>query len=399
LSSRMRLVELPDVHLVVFMTAGMSLVAWDQLGTLEREVELYRRLRPHLGRITLVTYGNRGDQSFEDRLPGIEIVCNRWGLPSRAYRWLITRVHARSWPGAVVVKSNQTLGADVALRAARAASGAFVARCGYMLSEFTARASGAESGEAVAHAALEDVVFRAADQCVVTTAAMAAMIRARGVDAARVQVVPNYVDTDWLAPDRGARRPDRVGFVGRLDDQKNLFALVEAMRGLDAELWIAGDGPHAAALQKRVAETGGRATFLGRLPHRDLRDMLNSCTIFVLPSLYEGHPKALLEAMSCELPVIGTDVPGIREVLRDQETGWLCGTSSSDLAAAIQKLLADAELRNRLGRAARIEIVRSCGLDRVVDLELSVLARAARGRSPIGAEHPPPRLTARRHSE
>jgi glycosyltransferase involved in cell wall biosynthesis len=393
------LADVGDVHLVVFMTAGVSLAAWEEAGILEREVELYRRLRPRVAAITLVTYGRRADRRFADRMPGIRIVCNRWGLPSVLYRWLVSRVLPRLWKGTVVVKSNQTLGADVALRAARTASGAFVARCGYMLSEFTARASGAGSDEAAAHAALEDVVFRGADQCVVTTAAMAAMIRARGVDAARVHVVPNYVDTDWLAPDHGARRPDRVGFVGRLDEQKNLFALVEAMRGLDAELWIAGDGPHAAALQKRVAETGVRATFLGRLPHRDLRDMLNSCTVFVLPSHYEGHPKALLEAMSCELPVIGTDVPGIRDVLRDQETGWLCGTSSSEIAAAIEKLLADAKLRNRLGRAARIEIVRSCGLDRVVDLELNVLAGAVRGGYPIGAEHPPPRLTARRHSE
>jgi glycosyltransferase involved in cell wall biosynthesis len=107
-----------------------------------------------------------------------------------------------------------------------------------------------------------------------------------------------------------------------------------------------------------------------------LPEEINRSAVFVLPSLYEGHPKALIEAMSCGVAVVGTDVDGIRDVIRHGETGLLCEPTTDALAATLNRVLSDAALRNRLGQAAREFVVREYSLERVVALELATLAEA-----------------------
>jgi glycosyltransferase involved in cell wall biosynthesis len=77
--------------------------------------------------------------------------------------------------------------------------------------------------------------------------------------------------------------------------------------------------------------------------------------------------------MACGLPVIGADSPGIRELICHGETGWLCGTDSASIRTAIQLLLADAALRQRLGRNARRFVEENFTLDRIVEMELALL--------------------------
>lgn len=364
-----------NIHLVLFMTSDMSLSAWDQLGMFEREVALYRRLRPRLAALTIVTYGGPEDLAYSSRLPGINIVCNRWCMPLRLYRWFLARVLPRFWQGRVVVKTNQTFGADVARLAAVTAGGMFIARCGYMLSDFTAREHGDVSSRTLADKELERRTFTAADACIVTTHAMAESVAEYAVSRSRIAVVPNYVETDRLRPSyQFGNRHDRICFIGRLDDQKNVFALVEAMSAVPAELIMIGDGRHANAVKQLVDRNGARVSFLGRLDHCEIPAVLNSCAVFVLPSLYEGHPKALLEAMACGLPVVATDVPGIRDVVSHNDTGWLCSADAKSIAEALCVVLADVSLCERLGRAAREYILQTCSLDRVVELELAVLS-------------------------
>ena len=76
--------------------------------------------------------------------------------------------------------------------------------------------------------------------------------------------------------------------------------------------------------------------------------------------------------MACGLPVIGTDVPGIRELIRHGETGYLCGTSPQELREAIKTVLGDRKLQERLGRSARAFVVEHFALEKIVPLELAL---------------------------
>ena len=194
-------------------------------------------------------------------------------------------------------------------------------------------------------------------------------------------MVPNFVDTRAFAPATDPPEPGSLAFVGRLSSEKNLHPLLEALSGLDgASLTLVGDGPLRSELESRAEALGVEARFLGRVSHKRLPAILTRSEAFVLPSLYEGHPKAAIEAMACGLPVIGTDVPGIRDLVRDGETGVLSGTGAEELRGAVERVLGDPGLRERLGREA-CAAAQELSLERIVDLEEEVLERAVRASS------------------
>lgn len=363
-----------SIALTLLFTRGVSLRLWEERGMLGREVALYRRLGEKGVRVAFVTHGDRRDLALAGALGGIRVVCNRHGLPGRLWRGLAPVLGAGAFRAADVVKTNQTLGAEMALRAARLWRRPLIARCGFMLSKNEALEHGPESPQARRALATEARVFQAAARVVVTTEEMRASVLGRfPALERRTVVIPNYVDTDLFCPgpEPGAG-PPRLVFVGRLAREKNVAALIEAVRGLDVDLDLIGDGPERAALAAQARDLP-RVRLLGALPHAELPARLRAATALVLPSLYEGHPKVALEAMACGLPVIASDVPGIRAVVRSGETGLLCGTDAAALRGAIRALLGDAALRGRLGRQARAFAVAHWSLDTVAERELNLL--------------------------
>ena len=192
--------RLANVRLVLFFTRGLSLRVWDEIGILDREAALYRRLASALRRITLVTYGDR-DQIYESRLGGIRVQSNRWRMSARLYERYLTTTLPWSWWGPVVVKSNQMQGADAALVAARLSKKPFIARCGYLPSDNMERTYGNDSPQAKSAQTLEQHVFSGADRIVVTTTAIRHKILHRyQLRPDRVRIIPNYVDIWMLDP-------------------------------------------------------------------------------------------------------------------------------------------------------------------------------------------------------
>ena len=364
----------PSLRLVVFLTPGVSLRTWDSLGMFHRETALYHALAARGVHVSLLSYGDGADRRYQDELPGIDILCNRWGLPPAWYAHLIPVLHGWHLGRASVFKTNQARGGRIALRAARLWRKPLIARAGYMWSDFAAREHGDGSSVRARALEAERELFRHADRVVVTTEEMARGVAERVPEASdRTTVVPNYVDTDLFSPQPDRRTERHLVFVGRLSPQKNVEALLEAVEPLDVTLSIIGSGELEAALQERFGTMDGRVRWEGNIPNQELPARLNKATLFVLPSHYEGHPKALIEAMACGVPVVGGDSPGIRELIRHGETGWLCGTDAASIRAAVQELLARPDLRTELGRNARRFVEERFALIDVADRELALL--------------------------
>jgi len=368
-------ISLARIHLILFMSRGMSLQAWDHSGLFEREVALYKALIQKLAGVTLATYGGPEDLSFLDRLGGIDVVCNRWRLPDTLYAWLLPWFLRRCARGKIIVKSNQTSGADLALNVARSLNAPFIARSGYPLRRFTEREYPTGSTQIQAAVELERSTFSSANHIIVTTECMKAQIEDDyGVPVSRVSVVPNYVRTDVFRPNTEIPKvPRRIWFVGRLEPQKNLEALLTAAGEARASLHLVGEGSLRPSLEKKAHAEEIDATFYGNVPHLKLSDMLLTGEAFVLPSLYEGHPKTLLEAMACGLPVISAAVPGIREIIEHGVTGFLCSPDVPSIRDAIQTVLSDKALRDRLGQAAREKVAEDNSLERIAGLEEEIL--------------------------
>lgn len=201
---------------------------------------------------------------------------------------------------------------------------------------------------------------------------------AKFVGEEKIWVIPNGVITD-LFP-QAEERVDRyrVAFVGRLARQKNLFSLVLAAkilrdRGISIELLFVGDGPLRNELAALASELGVPLRIMGNISHDKVSSVLRSCSLFVLPSYVEGHPKALLEAMACGLPVVGTDVEGINEVISDGVNGLLASTEAKSLADKMQALLEDRELAKALGSSARQLVLEKYDLSRILEKECELM--------------------------
>lgn len=146
--------------------------------------------------------------------------------------------------------------------------------------------------------------------------------------------------------------------VARLDRQKGHMFLLEAAQSLpNVRFALAGEGQARAALEDRARALGveDRVLFLGA--RDDIPQLLACCDLFVLPSLYEGLPLSILEAMAAGRPVVASAIPGVDEAVVHNETGLLAPPGNAvALARAMDRLLTDAALRQRLVRAARLRV-------------------------------------------
>lgn len=164
-----------------------------------------------------------------------------------------------------------------------------------------------------------------------------------------------------------------VGTVGRLHPDKGYAYLLEAVPVVldhvpDAHFVIVGEGRERSALEEQAASLGAsdHISFLGE--RLDVPSLLRQFDVFVLPSLREGMPNALLEAMAAGLPVVASGVGGILEIVRDGDNGLLVQPGCAEsLAAAIVRLCTNLELRQELALAARQSVVeRFGGIEREV---------------------------------
>lgn len=206
-----------------------------------------------------------------------------------------------------------------------------------------------------------------------------------------VVVIENGVDTSRYAASKCVQddlgcEPGTVvvGGVGRLSREKGFHGLIDGVdlarrRGIPLSLVLAGDGLERGALEQRASALGldGNVRFLG--VRSDPRPVYGALDIFVLPSLEEGSPNALLEAMACGRAVVATRVGGVPEIIEHERSGLLVEPGSPPaLAEAITRLAADPLLRQRLGQEAancvreRFDIARM--VERHAELYRSLLA-------------------------
>lgn len=350
-------------RLGLLFTLNVALEDWRRQGLLEREAQVYDDLLT-LGVYDEIYWFTNGPDNPSDRR----------GLPDRVsiipmprflnhplgkllYSLLMPLLHARQLNACTVLKTNQLPGAWTAVLAARLFSKPLILRAGYLWS-WTARKNKEATGrftrklDCIA-SLVERWAYSRATIAIVTTTSQKSYVESRYPSAVgKIRVIPNAVETERFKPSTPADNA-RLIFVGRLSPEKNVAALVDAIRDIPCELDIYGDGDLRADLERQAKSSAVTVRFHGSISNAQLPGVLTAHQIFVLPSLYEGLPKALLEAMSCGLPTIGSDVADINQVIRHGENGWLCAPTAAGIREAVTTLLKDRPLAHRLGQTAR----------------------------------------------
>jgi L-malate glycosyltransferase len=208
------------------------------------------------------------------------------------------------------------------------------------------------------------------------------LMEKHGVQEGRISVVPNGVDTDFFIPDSTqAFTSPIILYAGRLVKQKDPLTLLEAFHLIhqvipDARLLIVGNGSLRVqldqfikrhSLEKHVSLISGTA---------DIRKYMQQARIFLLPSLYEGSPNILIEAMACGLPVVATRTSGIPELVDHEENGYLVSPGDAKKMAEFSvRLLLDDSLRNDMATQARSRVVTHHTLEDCVRLTEEILLK------------------------
>jgi glycosyltransferase involved in cell wall biosynthesis len=219
-------------------------------------------------------------------------------------------------------------------------------------------------------------------------------VAARTCSPERTVVVHNAVDAAAVAVTRFDQSVSRIVSVGRFKYPKDFATLIEAFARLDPNFRAAlvGDGPERAAIEAAVRRHGlaERVELLGE--RADVPALLAESDVFVLSSRSEGLPVSVLEAMAARLPVVATAVGGLPELVVEGQTGYLVSPGDPGaLAAALRPLLADRDLRSRLGDAGRARVEERFDLTRFRHAHLDLYRRELeRFGLPLPAAEPEP---------
>lgn len=337
------------MKLGLFFTNNVSLKTWEKTGNLSREIKPYIKLLDYFEKIYFLTYGKN-----EPAIAGIKI------LPASIFNKELKYID--------VFKTNQINGSFVAVFAKIIYGKKLVARQGYQWSIF-AKNKKVPFFKRIIISFIERITYAISDAIMVSSKAdREYIIKKYKLNPEKVHYIPNYIDTD-LFKHMDVEKENRICTVAKLEKQKNLASLIDAVKDLKIGLTIFGSGSLEESLKKNLPSNVKIIRFIenDKLPVE-----INKSKLFILPSYYEGCPKALLEAMSCQVPVIGTNVEGIKEIINHKENGYLCETSSASIKNAIEEVLSDVKMQEKIAAGARKTIADNFSLDIIFEKETKI---------------------------
>ena len=343
-------------------------------------------------RISVVSHGGREDYAYASQFPDMRILCNSLGIPARVYDRRVHQVHWRQILRSQVARSFDANGLIATMRAGWAWHMPVIAHASYLPSELLSTTNPGEKRLIERQRGRERVALGNAALVSVPTQELAdKIVELVPATATKLIIMPNFVDPEKFRPIPSTKPYDLV-YVGRISAEKNLSALLEAVKHSGITIAMIGGGATSEfggsadseilKLKERFGDLDGNIDWQGVINNQDLPRIINQAKAFVLCSLSEGHPRALIEAMACGMPIIGSNVPGIQNVLQHEVTGYLCDTDADSIAAAISTVLSKPALMQKMGENARKFAVDNYSLEQLAQREYELLIDIAR-RNPV----------------
>lgn len=332
------------------MTKGMSLQIWHTVGVFEREIAGYIELAKRFNKIFIISYGDSIEKQFQNKLPeNIEILYKSGKFRNLFYQFLIPFRFRNQLRQCDFLKTNQIYGSLPAILARiffRRPK--LIVRSGYIasLNAFLYKKSFLNR---LLTNALEYLAYRLCNKAFITTKENRDfLVKKYPFLGKKISILNNGIDIDIFKPIETEKIYD-IGYVGRLNKDKNLLNLLKAAKRLNLKICFVGRGEEKDNLEKFAQTNNISLKIIDCVENYKLPPFYNQCRIFVFPSLHEGNPKALLEAMACELPVIGCNVVGVKNIIKNGINGLLINPDADSLKKAIIRMSKeDAGLKSRI---------------------------------------------------
>ncbi len=351
-------------NLLFCMTPGVGLNTWKNIGSMNRELRPYVEYVRRGWKVKILTF----DMDELPELPeGIEVI----RFPHHYLLWFLpwTSRDLGSW--ADVIKTNQSNRAHYYTRAAKHWEKPVLLRSGYVYGECLETTNGLTL-EVRRYQKKEAKAFQEATHCQVPTKETSDWVQKRyDIPKEKISVVPNFVDTDIFKPIEGIQKKDKsIISVGRLAPIKQFGLLINACAAISGcTLTIVGEGPEGQYLENLAKEQEVNLNLPGNLPNEELPKMLQEHRVFALTSKWEGHPKALIEAMACGMSCVGIETVGINNLIKHGENGWLVKPTVQDIKDGINMILKDTTISESLGKNAHKFVKETFSFEGCFDLE------------------------------
>ncbi|GIW23816.1 glycosyltransferase family 4 protein [Meiothermus sp.] len=222
------------------------------------------------------------------------------------------------------------------------------------------------------------------DRFIVLTEYERSVFAKGGLEANKITLKPNFVHPD---PGAGTGQGGYALFVGRLSPEKGIDVLLEAWKGLDFPLKIAGDGPLGPQVAAAV-QSLPQVEWLGRQPREQIFSLMQNAAFLVFPSItYEGFPMTLAEAFATGLPVLASNYGSMSQLVRPAENGLLFEVGNpADLAAQARWLVGHPNELLAMRQKARLEFEQRYSAKQNLHMLLNIYREAAGSRWPALAQ-------------
>jgi glycosyltransferase involved in cell wall biosynthesis len=373
--------------LLLFFTRAVSLEIWLKQGLFDREKLIYEEhlKQGNLKKVYWITYGSHdlklSNQLKQDKRlnPNIVVI----GMPklfnfpkigSYIYSLLIPFLYPNFFRDTDIFKSNQMDGAWSGVIAKWLYRKPLLVRTGYSISQLLCDKN-PSTLKCKWFKFIEKYTYKYGDLAIVSSNHNCEYIMEKyGISNQKILVQYNYINLDVFKPKNEINKySDRILYVGRLNPEKNLFSLVQAISDINFILDIYGEGDQIENKLKGFAlKNNVKVNFFGVVSNDQLPKIYNQYNYYILPSYHEGMPKTLIEAMASGCLCIGTDVPGINEIISDGVNGILSRTTTSEGISKALKRAINTDNKEILIKNGVSMVNERCALGPIAQKEFSI---------------------------
>ena len=375
------------MKLSLFFTLNVSLETWVTQGLFDREKLIYEEhlKKGNLDKVYWFTYGCK-DESLAEKLKqenklheGIEVfqMPKYFNIPkiggflySIALPWCNKNILKQ----VDVYKTNQMNGSWSAVIAKWLFNKVLIIRTGYTLSQLEYSKT-KNSIRYKCYRLIEKFAYKYSDVAFVSSMHNKDYLLQTGyIKRNKIKIVTNFIDISLFRPLNVEKHENKILFVGRLNKEKNLFNLIEAISQTNFTLDIYGQGELKSELMQFSGDKKADVNFMGVVSNKKLVDIYNNYKYYILSSYFEGMPKTLLEAMACGCVCIGTDVKGINEVMVDEVNGFLSSDTSSSAIVRAVNIATKSDCLDDVSINAVSTISSKFSLNQIVQIEKTILS-------------------------
>lgn len=367
------------MNLGILLSLGDSFEKQQQFGQFERFEKLYlEKYKKNFKNVYVFSYGK--DTKFQNRKSFI-LIPKTLNIHRYIYTFLMPLIQKKIINQIAVFRVMQTTGVIPAMIIRFFYKIPYVVTYGYSYHRF-AKVEG-KMLTSFFLKVLEYFALKYADRVIVTTNELSNYV-SQFSERENIHLIPNGVDINLFKPIAKKFNHNKIKIIsiGRLEVQKNYQNLIEAVSRSKFKksiyLTLIGRGSLKNNLVKLAKKNSVNLEIIEFTPHYKIPKTLQSNDIFVLPSLIEGHPKALLEAMACGLAVIASNVSGSKEIIIDGENGFLSQIESKKIADKLDLLIEKNVVRNTVSKNARKFIEDHYNIDDLVSDEIRLLKAVAK---------------------